>query len=243
MAIVIRTIGSVSDATQTVASTTGSDPYVVTMGSPLSYVPAVGDYLTQGANIWVVSVAGSDTTFTVADEFAVGSAPANDPTATTVGRAHSTFSLAETDIATDTAPGDSLTWKCMNDGVLDDKVVINDATLGTDGSLTITSPVGERHTGTAGTGFVITPGTAGTVINVNITSSYSIVMSFLEITGWQGENQAIRVDRTGSENSDVFDSLILHDSLSVGGEDAIILTLNASRPVHARNCLGRPTGG
>jgi hypothetical protein len=68
-----------------------------------------------------------------------------------------------------------------DDGVLDDRVDIDGATTNATYRRIITSPAGERHSGTAGTGAVIDPSSEGTVIAIN--DAYTEI-EYIEITGW-----------------------------------------------------------
>lgn len=77
---------------------------------------------------------------------------------------------------------------CYNDdGILDDFFNIDGFTTNTTNYVKVTSPVGERHNGIAGTGFCIDPSTSvgngGSVISLGDT--YCII-SWLEIKGWTG---------------------------------------------------------
>ena len=73
-----------------------------------------------------------------------------------------------------------------DDGTLSDKFIVDGSTTDASYYMKITSPVGERHTGTAGTGFVLTAtavANGGAVILIN--DNY-LVVEWIEIAGYTG---------------------------------------------------------
>jgi len=81
------------------------------------------------------------------------------------------------------------TAECYNDdGVLDDRLGIDGSTTNSTYYMKVTVPIVERHDGTAGSGFCITP--SGYISNnggvIMLVDTYS-VLEWVEITGWQGQ--------------------------------------------------------
>ncbi len=241
MATVTRTIGSAQDdgliTGLRVSTVGGAGPYDLTFNHAVNYTPAIGDTVEDASNdVYIVTGVTSATVVEVTDELGVGHAPITGTC--TVGRAYSSLSSAESSISTDASAGDSLIWKGMNDGTLDDRVTINDTTLGATGQLTITSPVGERHDGTAGTGFRINPSTTGTVIDATSAVNYNVVYEWLEITGFDapsaGTTQNAIADQATTGSATVR-NCILHDN--VAGDYFVRMINITGRAATVRNCL------
>lgn len=230
------TIGSSSDAS-TVNSVGAGPNFAIVIASAPTRTIVVGDYLTDfGSNDYLITAVASQTAFTVVDHLGNG-----DPV-TGVGstqRAYNSLTTglsdAEADIGNYASSGDSVEWQCYNDGTLDDVAVINDTTLGTSGQLTITSPAGERHTGTAGTGFVIDPNSNGSVVEVTLSAAFTI--EFIEITGWihSSSSSAGIFIHSSSTTAKIVRNCIVHDDGIVSANSSAIIT--QIKPVNVRNCL------
>ena len=162
MASFTLTLGTEATENSTIDTFPAGFPSAVVLNAAPSRTIVVGDYVTDSAaKKYLITAVTSQTEITVIDHLTSGNGSTGGGN---TGRAYvgaDAGVLAEADIGNYAGSGDSVTWNCMNDGVLTSKVAINDTTLGSGGTLTITSPVGERHTGTAGTGLIMDPSVDG----------------------------------------------------------------------------------
>ncbi len=103
--------------------------------------------------------------------------------------------------------------------------------------MTITSPVGERHDGKAGTGFTITATGGSNVIAFDIGTTHpSTVVSFLELSNCAGQVQYQNRASAISGATQLIDSCILHDHTNTAAGFGILFQ-SADRNKTARNCI------
>ncbi len=232
----ILTIGTESSEASTVNSVgTGPNWSIVLAAAPTRTI-VVGDILTDnGSNDFLITAVASQTAFTVIDYKTSG-----DPVtgAGTTGRSDANLTNAEADIGSYAASGGTIEFRCYNDGTLDDKLILNDTTLGAGGTLTITVPVGERHDGSAGTGFSIDPSANGNAITLGGGVQPAITVEFIEILGVVNVSALVAVgifvDVDSGSGATILQNLIIHDFVSANAKYRAI-TLNSSTTV--RNCL------
>ena len=237
---VSATIGSASGTGVTISTVVGESPeWTLTLSAAAPADLIAGQKINDGTTDFLVrSVSG---TTVVVRRVAFNTVV--DPVAgvATTLRYDTDLSDAEAVIGNIVEAGNGLTWLCMNDSSgLDDKLTMDNVTLGISGLLTITSPVGERHTGDAGSGFVINPSGAGDVIVLSGSSLPSIVIEFLEITGWSiasGVSYAINEGHTTTSGTDRVSDCIIHDDSGGGGTPRGMTTNNNRRATTLRNLL------
>jgi hypothetical protein len=116
---------------------------------------------------------------------------------------------------------------CYKDGVVDDSVTIDDASweTGENNYIKIYAPASQRHTGVAGTGFVLKPSTTtpGVYYSVIQIQEDYVRIEGIEIDGSTIDNgQAVRGIQTkdGSATSDIrIDKCLIHDLTSETGTE------------------------
>ena len=230
-------VGTESRENSTVDAVSGSDPsFTITLDAAPTRTIVVGDTLVDSVSaVFLITAVASQTSLTVLN-WHTGEDP--ETGAGSTGRSDANLTDAEADIGNYAASADTVEWRCYNDGTLDDKFTINDTTLGDSGQLTITSPVGERHTGTAGTGFILTS-TAGGNLMVYSGDPDPIIFEFIEVTSWGGTG----TDRfffgnvnSGSVPRDVIRNCIIHDDGGSSGTRNGLET-SAERSMDVYNCL------
>ena len=211
MADFILTIGAATEAENVVSVGPGPNFAIVLTAGPSSFTIVVGDILTDSAaNDYLITAVTDQTHFTVIDYKSVGF----DPSALggTVLRSDVSLTNAEVDIGNYASSTQDVEWRCMNDSTLNDKLAYNAATLGGSGKLTITSPIGERHTGDAGTGFILQPSISGTAILLSNIVQPEVVISFIEFSGHvtTATTEAIKILALDTSGNTLIDSVIIH---------------------------------
>lgn len=191
-------------------------PSALVLSSAGGRTLVVGDIITDSAaNKYLITIVTDQTHVTVIDYLTNGNVATGIGTSSRAYVGVASLQAAEDDIGNYASSGQSVDLLGYNDGTLTGLATINDTTLGTGGTLTVTSPVGERHTGTAGTGFTINPSGDGDVIALAGTNVQSVVIEYLEITGWTNSGsttRAVTSSATGSGTSDIIQQCIIHDS-------------------------------
>ncbi len=208
MATVFTTIGTDVIASSDVNSVSGSNPYTITLDSPIPAGALVGDTLKIDPGgideLWLVTgLSGSDVT--VIDAFAVGASPTVD--SCQFERTYASITSWEADLD-DTgiyASGDDAKGVLTNDTTYNEAPVVNGG--GTRGlnSRELTSVVGERHDGTSGTGarIVISSAPGIGIFSPDIASTY---LSWIEIDC----NDTADFTRIVAGDSQVDDRVVSH---------------------------------
>ena len=187
MAIITTTIGTRSVENVSISSVTGSDPYTVNLASAVSSTDngdSLQDEHSTPRSYLITAGAGTDT-LTVSDSTGVGAAPDDSGTSqATTTRYYSTVStwisgLVAGDLYSGT--GDDPIGHLMDDGSVfsEDNLSINNNAVG---DITLTSPSGHRHDGTAGTGATIQANSTATQI-IQTKKSNVVEVSWLELDG------------------------------------------------------------
>jgi hypothetical protein len=149
-----------------------------------------GDRLTIGVEEFYILSRDSTTQVTVQS---AATADHSTPVTYTIERAYSSLSGWESNRERDlTAAGDYTieVAVCYKDGDLDDKPVIAGWTTGADNYIRIWVPEGQRHTGTAGTGFVLKPSAAGSNKLFEIAEEY-VRVEGIEIDGSSADSFSV----------------------------------------------------
>jgi hypothetical protein len=225
MATHILTVGAATrEASQTFAFVEVAAPvYTCTNDGAPAITVVVGDtVIDTNEDEYLITVVTSQVVYTVTDYKALG-APNDGTTDGSVGRSADKLSSAEADIpdyVASISSSDTVEWRCYDDSsAMDDKLTFGDVNLGTGATLIITSPLGERHTGTAGTGFTITPGSDGNVMLITAsTGCPNLIIEFIEITGWDGGGSAaVRDGSSETATETLIRNCIFHDPAALSG--------------------------
>ena len=180
-------IGTASGALYT-GNASASSGTLTLLGGPAADKIGVGDEVREGLNRYYLTGRNSATEFTIQNSGANGGTPgAADitfgSTAIEIHRAFNLFSTARTGsvdanhLATaDLVSGNfQLNWACYNDGVLSDTLTIqqSDWTSGPANYIKVYTPTAstevgssQRHSGSWGTGFRVTPGDGNDAIQI-----------------------------------------------------------------------------
>ena len=182
MATVITTIGTKSGLDDVISVSGGGPTYVCTLNSvPVDAL--VGDTLVidpGGSDdpFLITGISGND--LTVEDVLGVGGAPVVDTCE--VERTYSSIPNWDADLDDSTlySSGDDAEGRLTKDTAFNVTAVISGGTIVGLNSVTLTSPVGERHDGTRGTGarIVLTSPTANEIISPDRVSFY---LTWIEI--------------------------------------------------------------
>lgn len=233
MSILIVGVGNKDDIVVTILSVVGSSPnWTATLSAAVPSTVQIGDAITNdisGRTYLIVGISGSDLTLRkIIDTL--------DPAleASTIDRAFTSMTTAESSISDIAGGGDTYQMELYNDAVLDDALVIDDTTLGSSGALNIIVPSGERHNGTANTGFVLDPSTNADCINISTVSTYPVLIKGLDITGFgHGTGNTRGVLHTGAGTVTV-DSCLIHDTVNASGNVAGV-NVDSTRIINIRN--------
>jgi hypothetical protein len=182
------------------------------LNSPAANKIGVGDEIRLGANRYYITGRNSATEFTIQNSAANGGTPGDTnitfgSTAITIFRAFNTLSAAEAGSsdashlnASDLVAGNlQLNWTCYDDGAMNDGITVIDGwTTGPANYIRIYTPTdtnevgaSQRHTGTAGTGFRLTP-------SFDLTATLSFW--YIEILEEYVRIEGIEVDGSGLTN-------------------------------------------
>jgi len=228
-----------TDTNPLYSDTASASTGTLTLNSPAANKIGVGDEIRLGANRYYITGRNSATEFTIQNSAANGGTPGDTnitfgSTAITIFRAFNTLSAAEAGSsdashlnASDLVAGNfQLNWTCYDDGAMNDGITVIDGwTTGPANYIRIYTPTdtnevgaSQRHTGTAGTGFRLTPS-----FDLTATLSFwyiEILEEYVRIEGIEVDGSgltngrrlsAVRIPSTVSSTSDLrFNKMIVH---------------------------------